>query len=426
MPHLHYGKILKKYFTKAVLSYKEFMEEVRMCLRNYSTEDLRDLILNWASEEHPGRRQEFLSKLMLPKQLNEVVCDVETLIDEIETFARRVEDGHYCDGWDWDDAIYEERDWGDESWAQEMDEFFLDARNLLLHGEYKPAAEVYKSLFAILEMGQEPGHLPGDLDSCSMLNVDIDEHIALFLRSVYHNSPFQERPALLYASMIEYGYLAREIKLTNIINALDSVLPDFDAFLTKWIEFLKSQRHKHVSELLREAVFLKGGVSAIAEFARLNADKFPRAYLDWIAALEMNDDTDSVMKVAKEALSRIPPNYTVRAEVAETIAKIGEKLSDNKLKLEGYRECFHSDPSIKYLLDLYGAAIECDCFERIRDEAEQRIMELRDKSRIPRSDYPSRELNTSFVSKGLLGNALLLGGRHEKVFEMCKGEGSLG
>lgn len=44
-----------------------------------------------------------------------MASDIETLIDEIEEFAQRVENGEYCDGWGWDEEIYEERDWGDES-----------------------------------------------------------------------------------------------------------------------------------------------------------------------------------------------------------------------------------------------------------------------------------------------------------------------
>jgi hypothetical protein len=410
----------------AVLSYKEFMEEVRMRLKNFATEDFCNLILDWASKEHPSKRQEFLDKLVLPKHKKEVISNLETLMDEIEAFAQRVEDGEYCDGWGWDDAIHEERDWGDESWAEEMDEFFLQARSLLLQGKYKLAEEAYRRLFDILEMGQEPGHLPGDPDYSNMLKVDMDEQVALFLRSVYMNSTSEERPASLYESMNEYRYLTRKIKLKNIIDALDTLLPDFDAFLAEWIEFLKKQSPMNVSELLREAVFLKGGIPAISEFARQYPDKYPKAYIDWIASLEMEDDTDSVIQVAREGLSRIPRDYAVRAEVAETISRIGEKLNDNKLKLEGYRECFYSNPSMGYLLDLYITAIECDCFEEVRNEAEQRIMKLRGKSRIPVNNYHSREQNTSFVSEGVLFNALLLGGRYEKVFEMCKGRGPLG
>ncbi|NLI92578.1 MAG: hypothetical protein GX434_10360 [Peptococcaceae bacterium] len=186
-----------------------------------------------------------------------------------------------------------------------------------------------------------------------MLKVDMDEHVALFLRSVYMNSAPEERSASLYEAMNEYGFLARKTKLQNIIDSLDTVLPDFDTFLADWIEFLKKQSPMNASELLREAVFLKGGLSAISEFARQYADKYPEAYIDWIAALEMEDDTDPVIQVAREGLSRIPQDYTVRAEVAETISRIGEKLNDNKLKLEGYRESFYSNPSLGYLLDLY-------------------------------------------------------------------------
>jgi hypothetical protein len=97
------------------LSYREFMEEVKKRLKNLSAEDLRSMILNWAGEETPSGRQEFLNKLICLRQDNDVASDIETLIDEIEEFAQRVENGEYCDGWGWDEEIYEERDWGDES-----------------------------------------------------------------------------------------------------------------------------------------------------------------------------------------------------------------------------------------------------------------------------------------------------------------------
>ncbi|QSQ07712.1 hypothetical protein H0A61_00028 [Koleobacter methoxysyntrophicus] len=48
-----------------------------------------------------------------------------------------------------------------EAFVQRV-KFFLQTRSLLLQGKYKLAEEVYRKLFDILEMGQEPGHLPGD------------------------------------------------------------------------------------------------------------------------------------------------------------------------------------------------------------------------------------------------------------------------
>jgi tetratricopeptide (TPR) repeat protein len=410
-----------------MISYKEFMERVRERLEDLSTEDLRNMILNWASEEQPSNRQVFLYKLIPQKQKEEVIPDVDWLMGAIEDFEERVSNGEYCDGWGWDDTIHEERDFGDESWAEEMDEFFMQARSLLLQGEYKIAEEAYRKLFDILQMGEDPGHLPGDPDHISMLKVEIDEQVALFFRSVYMNSTLQERPDLLYEAMNEYAYLGRSVRLKDIINVYDDTLPDFDIFLTEWIKLLKDEDTSHVSELLREAVFLKGGIPAISEFARQYTDKYPNAYLDWIGALEREGDLDSVILVAREGLWEIPRDYTVRAEVAKAISKAGEILDDNKLRLEGYRECFYSDPTIEHLLDLYITAIECSCFEEIRDESEGRIMELLDKKDELRTSYNYfGEQHRASVSEGILANAMLLGGRYEKVFRMCEGRGSLG
>lgn len=409
-----------------VLSYKDFIEEVENQLGNLSTKELRNLILSWAAEEHPSRRHEFLDKLKPPKQKQAVIIDEEILIKDIEAFAKRVENGEYCDGWGWDDAIYEERDWGDESWAEEMDQFLLQGRNLVLQGKYKLAEDVYVKLFKILEMGQEPGHLPGDPDYASMLEVDLDEQLATFLRAVYMNTSSNERSNLLYKAMNEYGYIAHKIKLINIINALNTPLPDFEEFLDQWIDFLKNKSGRYISELLREAIFLKGGIPAIADFARQYSDTYPKAYIDWIKAIETKSDVASVLDIAREGLSRIPSNYIVRAEVAETISKIGEKMDDKELKLEGYRECFYSNPSMRYLLNLYIAAIECGCFEKIKYEVEERILEVLVQRDIFTNSYYDSEKRRSFASKRILFNALLLGGEYEKLFKKCKNKSSLG
>ena len=303
------------------LSYKEFMEKVRSRLKDLSAEELRELILVWADEEHPSNRQEFLGKLIAPKGKQEDSED--TLIEEIEAFAQRVIDGEYCEGWGWDDEIYDERDFGDESWAEEMDEFFLRARNLMLQEDYSRAEEAYRKLFDVLEMAEEPGHLPGILPT-NMLTVELDEQVALFLRAVYMSSSFQRRGSLLFEAMHKCRYLSRQIDLKSMMEALDGELPDFEDFLGEWIQLLKDQ-NLHLayddfsfstSALLREAIFLKGGVPAISEFARQNADRYPRAYLDWLEALEAQDDQKAMIQVAREGLGRIPKNYRVRAEVA--------------------------------------------------------------------------------------------------------------
>jgi hypothetical protein len=414
------------------LSYKEFLEAAKARLSGLSAEELRRIILNRASEESPSGREEFLHKLEPNHDPDATQSDLEMLLGEIDAFEQRVSDGYYCTGWAWDDEIFEERDWGDESWAQELDEFFMQARRLLLKGEYKISEDVYRKLFDILEMGREPGHLPGDPNCLNMLQVDIDEHIALFLRSVYMNSAPAGRLSSFWKAMQECRDAFSDVKLKDIINAADTLLPDFDIFLSDLIELLKSQslrRYMSNSELLREAVVLKGGVAGISEFARQNAHKYPKAYVDWITALEKEGDTDGVIQAAREGLSDIPRDFIARAEVAKALARAGDESGDNALKLEGLRECFHSDPSLEHLLDLYGAAIENDRFAEIRDEVEQRIEELykdRPSLTVYTCEEQSEEQEESSVSADLFYNALLLSGRYEKVLEMCKGEGPLG
>lgn len=91
----------------AELSYKEFMDRLKAHLETFSLEDYKNLIIDMAGKEPPSKRREFLERLTPQK---EVIDKVEELLDEIEQFAQRVEEGEYCDGWGWDDDIHDERD----------------------------------------------------------------------------------------------------------------------------------------------------------------------------------------------------------------------------------------------------------------------------------------------------------------------------
>ncbi|MDD2282173.1 MAG: hypothetical protein PHD92_02130 [Eubacteriales bacterium] len=397
------------------LSYKEFMDEIRQRLKDFSLDDYKNLILHWAGEVLPAERRRFLGKLA-PTANPRINHD---LIDDVSAFARRVEKGDYCDGWGWDDDIHEERDWGDESWAGEMDDFFLQANYLLGKGYPHVARQVYESLFDILEIGQEPGHLPGDPDVTCMLQVNVHEQVALFLRSVYLTTDSEKRPDEIHTILMKFGNLYGPVSLQKIIEAREEALPDFDDFLAAWIELLLDQAPRTVSQLLREAVLLKGGIAAISEFARQYPGEHPEAYIDWIQGLDWEQDADLILQVSREGLSRIPADYSVRADVAEFIVRIGERNLDGELTLEGYRECFYARPSVSYLIDLYFNAIENNCFDEVRDQAERRVMELYSEG------IAYRELYT-YVPEGVVYMTLLFGGKYQQVYEMCVDQSSLG
>ena len=67
------------------------MEEVRSFIAKLSAEDLRDIILSWASEEESSRRYEFLSKLNPPDKHEGTESEFDDLFDEVEAFALRVQ-----------------------------------------------------------------------------------------------------------------------------------------------------------------------------------------------------------------------------------------------------------------------------------------------------------------------------------------------
>ncbi|QQK78786.1 hypothetical protein HUG20_01945 [Salicibibacter cibi] len=407
------------------ISYKEFIDETRLRLDDFSKEDLQTLILQWASDERPSNREAFLTKLTVEKEGKTSVSYADdALIEDIETFAERVDTGEYVDGFGWDPEIMDEREFGDESWAEEMDDFFLEAREFLRQSNYEVAEEAYKKLFEVLEMGEE-GSLPGDFHPENMLDVDVSEHRALYFRSVYMNAEAEERVHRMYDAMVDDTYLESGTKIKDVRDSLDAPLPDFQSFLSEWTELLMENPPSYVSELLREAVFLKGGISAISEFAKGHAKQFPKAYVDWIEALEKEGDQASVLQAATEGLSKIPSDYIVRAEVAQKLAKIGNERDDDKLRLKGFRESFYSNPSMDYLLNLYLTAHKEGCFEEITDEAEKRMIELENKEHRDFTFY-NIERRSSTFRESVFIHVQLLAGKFEKVFQMCEGWDSLG
>lgn len=406
----------------ANLTYTEFLEELERRLEGLSVDDFKNIFLKKARKVHPDLRCEFLAQFNKSGMEDSSRLNCDAIMAELAAFIQRLEDGDYCSGWEWDPVYQEEREWGDESWAREMDRFFLLAREMLFLGETKQAEEVYSQLFSALELGREPGHLPGDPECTNMLDVDMDEHLALFCRAIYFNSPPEKRAERLFQTINEYDDFDRGLSLKEIMGAQDKRLPDFHRFLQDWLELLKDQPQSFVSSLIREAVFLQGGVNAVADLARQNPEEYPLAYLDWIAALDP-DDTEGICQVAREGLAKIPRDYAVRAQVADVLAKLGGRLRDDQLQLEGCRERFISHPTLEHLVDLYLSALAVDSFEEICELAADRIRELEQAER-PYSN--NHERKTSSVAGDVAAHVFLLGGRYEEAVSRCEEKSSLG
>ncbi|NLB44575.1 MAG: hypothetical protein GX821_05345 [Clostridiaceae bacterium] len=78
------------------LSYRPFMEQVAKRLDALSSQQLRQLLIEWASNEHPDRRESFLDRLSILEPPTKPVNETAVLADKIQTFCQAVENGDYC------------------------------------------------------------------------------------------------------------------------------------------------------------------------------------------------------------------------------------------------------------------------------------------------------------------------------------------
>jgi len=411
------------------ISFKEFMEQVEERLKGFSPETLRGILIEWAKSVPRVERHEFLNRLVPPTPQQQVSERDEELLEEIQELAKRVKEGDYCNGWGWDDEYGEERDWGDESWASEADEFFCGAYDSLVNGHYDLAVNAYALLFEILEMGEESGHLPGSPDPTDMIETDLGEARACYLRAVYLSSPPDKRPTRLLEGVQRFSYsIGDHLNLRSVINVQRETLPGFAEFLPCWIDLLKNATGDAARYLLREAVMLSGGISAIAELARQQGKSNPRLYVDWIKALEKEQNFQAVLEVAQEGLGDVPKDYVVRSEIGERMVIAGMHLNDLASQLTGWREAFYSNPSLANLLPFLSVSDQMNCRKQESDTAIARVISLlkKDKRPLSSSSWEGHDTQKATASETLLTQAYLLACRYEDAFNLCHNKGVLG
>ncbi|MBI4331317.1 MAG: hypothetical protein HY673_08560 [Chloroflexi bacterium] len=167
---------------------------------------------------------------------------------------------------------------------------------------------------------------------------------------------------------------------------------------------------------------LSGGAAAIAKLAREEGSRYPRAYVDWIKALEKDGDFPAMLQAAREGLANVARDRAVRAEIAEGMVRAGEGLRDTEVQLAGWREAFYSSPSLSHLLSLLSAAKPKGRYGEEIEAVISRIASLleRRENRKGRAVLEPDELRESTASGSLLNQSYLLAGRHQDAFNLCR------
>jgi len=140
--------------------------------------------------------------------------------------------------------------------------------------------------------------------------------------------------------------------LQDLFGFLPSSVEGRDAFLAALIAHLKTTPGKFAEKTLREAVSLSGGVDGLAKLARTEGKRYPKAYLEWFAALAHSGEHQQILLEAERALSIVERGNKTRAGIADALARAAQTLGEGETFRRARWEAFSDDPSLDRLLDL--------------------------------------------------------------------------
>ena len=344
------------------MSLKVFWERLEQRLAACSAEELRAIIEGMAQSVQPLAREGFLQKLRPATQPTgaEQPVSGEDLLAEIESLTEDFQDQiERADEWEerygWDDYHDEDSLGPYEEFVDPLSGLFDRVDGAFDLGDRRLARTAYEKLFAFFDLEDEFGRGVSEYD---LHDVDTDEVVARYLRAVYETETAAARPRVLFEKMRgvrSCGVRTRPM-LDDLIQIAPEPLPDQDRFLADWDEFLRKQEGPDADAWLREATRLGRGTRGLETLARSEGTKRPRAYLDWLAALEEEGKHRKALTAAREALKTLPGDLPIRAAVADHLCRAAERLRDSKAVREGKWEAFHAKPELMRLVDLWGAA----------------------------------------------------------------------
>ena len=356
------------------MNLREFLSALQQVLGQLPPDDVRDALLTHAIQLPAHDRQGFLGifsqfqtrqgirasaavQASIPRYVDWPE-DRDTLLEDIEAFAEKVQSGDYFDGFGWDADIYEERSFGDESWVDAMVDLFHDAGQAFLAGRLGLARAAYRGLFDTLELDEEVGTFSGPEPAVSMLDIDLDEAMSRYLRTVYETTDPVDRPAELFMQWRYASRIGAFPSLEDLRGSDSPDLPDLDGFLPQWITELQEQDQgeKLTRTLLVEAVLLAEGVDGLGRLARAEGPGRGPYYSQWVSALHTAGRISPAIEAAREALLAPGIGAYARAGIADQLAELA--AGDPETVLGARRTAWRSRPSALRLRFLHHAATQ--------------------------------------------------------------------
>ncbi len=342
------------------LSLKELMDQANARLEPMSVDDLRGIILAMARELQPMERRAFLGKLVVPAtQVGNLKAAVgDRLAEEIAALERKLlkdmadppeERGYYRDDDDDGETAY-------AAYHGRLKDFFDRARTAFDLGDYAVAEAAYRALFRLLSAEDDYGR---------RVSVPVEaapeEARHRWLRALAEITPHPKRAKVLREAMreaVDSYVVPGRVSVVGIFEAAATPMAGQEALLDALIRALENSQDKTGDRWLREAVGLRQGKAGLAELARRDGKRRPRAYLDWLDAVAKEGDAAASMAVAREALQKLPAGLRLRAQVADRLTTAAIALRQPQAVIEAAWEAFLVEPGTARLLGLWEAVGE--------------------------------------------------------------------
>ena len=281
-----------------------------------------------------------------------------TLLQDITVFVDAVAGGQHDEGWGWDHDLHDDRAWGDESWATEIDDLFDRAAAHFVRGDRRLATDAYGALIEALELDQDGGTFCGPVPAAETLNIDLREAAARWAGAILDTSEPGERfERLLRAFDGAHWFADVDLGVQDVLDADSPTPPGLGDRLLQWAAFLRRvgpgglRADRVYDRLLRESARMTGGVVALAALARERGGADPHVYREWISALADGGDVDGVIAAGHEAASALEDPCS-RASLADLVAAVAGDASRLGAALEARQLALNSRPTLTRLVSL--------------------------------------------------------------------------
>ena len=339
------------------MTLKTFTEEYTQILQNYSTDDLKGVLINMAKEVTPDKRGEFIRKISLQQPGHALITESsETVLNEIESLIEDIR--AQCEEEpDWDEYYDDEDSLGEFSeFIPRLYGVFDAVEALFDFGNYPLARKAFDIIYTIFDIQDDYGR---GISTHDLEKIDLDEIRAKYLRSIYLTEKSSTRVAHLLKTMTELSQLDSyfaQPKLEDLINISVTPLPEWAEFLQNWIASIKSEPELQYDGWYREAVYLLHGSSGLEEVAKTEGQQRPRVYTDWIHALIEKKDYEVALKAIKIALDKLPQDQPIRGAIGDLQVICGNQFNNVEIQLEGLWISFEAQPDLSKLVQLYQQA----------------------------------------------------------------------